>query len=674
MADPLHSLAHRPEIDGLRAVAIVAVILFHAGFDMLPGGFLGVDVFFVISGFLITQLILRQQQDGSLRLADFFARRARRILPALFFVMAVCTVPAALLMSADQFRDYLAAMLSTTLFGSNFYLAATTGYFDGAAELRPLLHTWSLAVEEQFYLVFPLLLVACRRLPTRKLAMLLLALALASLLLTEYGWRHHRSINFYLAPGRCWELLAGALSALLLGAARPHAAWPGSALREALAAAGFVAVIASFVLFNRHTPAPSLYCLLPVLGTAAVLLFAGPATVVGRLLTLRAVTGLGLVSYSAYLWHQPLFAFARISSLDPPSLRLMWVLIAATLVLAVATWRFVERPVRSLTWLSARRTLQAALAAGGALVVASVAGMAVSDQAPRLVPASVSSAFKPVERAKECFDIPKAHAVPTGWSCEINPGAEPAPSFVLFGDSHALQLLGTFSAAARAAGRSGVFAGFSGCPPLPGTVPLTGIDQGTHDCRALNDRMYEWARTQHVKDMVLAAKWSYYTDASDAWSPGYINAIGLSADETPSVEGSRRAFHAGAARAAAWARGSGTRLHVIAQVPQQAYAPSAVYERAYGRPGAPESRLRELSVSSASHQALQAFPNGAWRAVADSRTVVFVSFDSLLCDAERCPVGSPTQSYYKDRSHLSADGAMRLVGPVTRLLMGSPDS
>ena len=665
------TLPHRAEIDGLRAIAIVAVVLFHAGFDILPGGFLGVDVFFVISGFLITELILRQQEEGSFRLAVFFARRARRILPALFLVMAVCTVPAVALMTAAQRMDYFLTMLSTALFGSNFYLASTTGYFDGGAELRPLLHTWSLAVEEQFYLVFPLLLIACRRLGARRLGWLLLALAAASLLLSEYGWRHHRSINFYLAPARGWELLVGSLSVLLYRSFRATPAWPDGALREALGASGLLAVIASFALFSSDTPSPSAWCLLPTLGTALMLVFAQPGTVTGRLLSLRAFTGIGLVSYSAYLWHQPLFAFARIHSLDPPSDGFMLGLIAATFLLAAASWRYVEQPVRRLQGFPVGRTLRTGLAGSAALVAASVAGMLVSDRAPAALPTTVSRAFRPAERARECFDIPYGHSMATGWYCEINPGAEAAPSFVLYGDSHSLQLLETFSAAARTARRSGIFAGFSGCPPLPATVPLTRANQGTHDCRALNDRMYEWARSHRVKDMFLVAKWSYYTDA---WTRGYSNAIGLSPGDAISVERSRAAFQAGAAQAASWARKAGTRLHVIAQVPQQLYAPASVYERAFGRAAAPEAQLRELSVTAAQHRARQAFPNEVWRALATDPSVVFVNFDPVLCDAERCPVGTPTRSYYQDQSHLSLDGALRLVLPITRLLNQAPDS
>lgn len=662
--------SYRPEIDGLRAIAVVAVIFFHAGFEAFGGGFLGVDVFFVISGFLITGLILQEQASGSFSLAVFYARRARRILPALFFVMVVCTVPAAMLMTAAQRADLFRTMGATALFGSNFFLASTTGYFDSAAELRPLLHTWSLAVEEQFYFLFPLLLIVSRPLGPKRLGWLLLALAAASLILSEYGWRHDASLNFYLTPSRAWELLVGALGALLCHSRRGKAGWPSGTFREALGAMGLLAVLGSFVLFNRYTPAPSVYCLVPTLGTVLMLMYAERDTITGRLLSWRVLTGIGLVSYSAYLWHQPLFAFARIRSLEAPSDLLMVGLIVATFVLAAMSWRWVEQPVRRLGGYPVAKTLRAGLAGSAAIALASVVGVLVWNQAPATVPVTVLSAFKSIDRAKECFDVANGHAVATGWYCEINPGGEPSPSFVLYGDSHSLQLLEAFTLAAREAGRSGIFAGFSGCPPLPGTVPLTRPDQGTRDCRALNDRMYEWTRSHRIKDMFLVAKWSYYTDV---WAAGYTNAIGLKPGDPVTLQASRASFAAGAANSVAWARNAGTRLHVIAQVPQQPYPPATVYERTFTSGRAPEPQLREFSVTSARHEAMQAYPNAVWRELADATSLTFVSFDKLLCDGERCPIGTATQSYYQDQSHLSADGAARLVPAIQRLLAGSPN-
>ena len=661
--------AYRPEIDGIRAIAVVAVILFHAGFDAFPGGFLGVDVFFVISGFLITGLILQEQAAGRFSLTNFYARRARRILPALLFVMLACSVPAMVLMTGAQRSDFFLTLASTAVFGSNFFLAATTGYFDSAAELRPLLHTWSLAVEEQYYLAFPLLLIVCRPLGPRRLAWLLLAIAAASLALSEYGWRHHSALNFFLAPSRAWELLAGSLSAMLFASGRGTAAWPARSTREALAAAGLLAVIASLALFDRHTPAPSAWCLVPAGGTALLLLFAERGTVTARLLSARALTGVGLVSYSAYLWHQPLFAFARIASLEPPSALSTAGLIAATFALAAMSWRWVEQPLRHLRGFSAAAVVSTGLAGSAAVALASAVGFVAWDQAPGTVPATVLSAFKPPAKAGECFDIDNGHRLAGGWYCDINPSAEAAPSFVLYGDSHSLQLLATFEAAARDTARRGIFAGFSGCAPLPGTVPLTRPDQGSHDCRALNERVFALAGSLHPRDMFLVAQWSYYTDA---WSGGYINAIGLAPQEPATVEGSRKAFAAGAAKVAAWARRTGTRVHVIAQVPQQPYRPDAAYERAFSRGVATEAQLLELSVTRARHEEMQAFPNSVWHRQADGKSLVFVNFDNLLCDAERCPIGTASRSNYQDQSHLSADGASRLLLPLARLLATGP--
>jgi peptidoglycan/LPS O-acetylase OafA/YrhL len=662
-------MAYRPEIDGLRALAVVPVILFHAGIDLFGAGFLGVDIFFVISGFLITGLILHERGRGTFSLANFYARRARRILPALALVLVACIPAALLLMTAAQEADFFRSFVATILFASNVHLASTSGYFDAAAELRPLLHTWSLAVEEQYYLAFPLLLIAWR-LDTRRLVMVIAAIAAASLALAEYGWRWNPTANFYLTAARAWELLLGALCAFMARSMTHARWWPRGVAKEALAGAGLAGLLTSLALFTRAMPTPSAWCLAPTGAAALVLLFGDRETVVGRLLSTRVLTAIGLVSYSAYLWHQPLFAFARLASLDAPSRGVMLALVAATFVLAAISWRWVEQPARrSRSW-PASRVLRIALACSAGLALTGVtASVALPSTAPAL-PARVSSAFQPPPRARECFDIAQAHRLPTGWYCEINPQAEDAPSFVLYGDSHSLQMLETFEAAARATGRRGIFAGFSGCAPLPGTVALARTDQRLHDCGALNQRVFRWAAEHRVRDLYLVAKWSYYTNP---WTDGWLNAIGLDAHDPRTLEASRHAFTVGARQAAALSRAAGVRLHVIAQAPQQRYAPATVYEKVFARGRLHDAQLRAFSVSVAEHEALQAFPNEVWRGLAGQGLLDFVDLTPRLCDADRCPIGTASMSYYEDISHLSADGAARLLPAIGSLLSrGTP--
>lgn len=332
-------MQYRPEIDGLRAVAVLPVILFHAGLSSFAGGFVGVDIFFVISGYLITSILIADLDAGRFSLVTFYERRARRILPALFFVMLCCLPFAWMWMLPEQLDLFFKSVLAVCAFVSNILFWQKSGYFSAAAEEMPLLHTWSLAVEEQYYLLFPIFLLLCWKLGRGWVIGLILLCFCMSLGLSEWGWRNNPMANFYLAPTRVWELFAGSFVAFV-----PRRAW--GRVGEALALLGLFAIVIAIFAYDKTLPFPSLYALLPVGGVVLVILFAQPGTGVAKLLSHRWLVAVGLISYSAYLWHQPLFAFARLRSLAEPSLGLMLGLSLLSLGLAAVSWRFVEQPFR----------------------------------------------------------------------------------------------------------------------------------------------------------------------------------------------------------------------------------------------------------------------------------------------------------------------------------------
>ncbi|WIY24562.1 acyltransferase family protein [Parasedimentitalea psychrophila] len=330
---------YRPEIDGLRALAVVPVVLSHAGLAFFSGGYVGVDIFFVISGYLITGILLRELQNGNFSFLNFYERRARRILPALFFVI-FCSVPFALLwMPPSQLMDYSRSLAAVMLFVSNVHFWETAGYFGLDAALKPLLHTWSLAVEEQFYMLFPMLLVLTKRWSIRQKLTGLLVLAALSLSLSEWGWRNEPEANFYFTFSRFWELLSGAITAVAMHDKRPSS-------NNSLAVIGLILILFSITVFDEKTPFPSIYTLVPVLGAMLLLRFAHRGTFVAQILSLRPIIGIGLISYSAYLWHQPLLAFARIRSIIEPNPFFMIFLAGFSFALAYLSWRFVEKPFR----------------------------------------------------------------------------------------------------------------------------------------------------------------------------------------------------------------------------------------------------------------------------------------------------------------------------------------
>jgi peptidoglycan/LPS O-acetylase OafA/YrhL len=332
-------LSYRPEIDGLRAMAVLPVILFHAGIPGFPGGFVGVDVFFVISGYLITSILMAETSAGSFSIMRFYERRARRILPALFAVLAVCIPFAVLWMLPEQLRGFSASLGSVLVFLSNIYFMGQVSYFAPAAELQPLLHTWSLAVEEQYYLIFPLVVFWSMRRGSRRLLVVTLGLTLASLAFSEWGLRQDAERNFFFTLSRFWELGVGSLCAVLLSGRGP---WR----HEGLALAGIGLTLAPVFLYTAAMPFAGLWALVPVGGAALVVLCAAQGTLAARILSLGPVAGIGLISYSAYLVHQPIFAFARIRSPEELGIPALLLLSGLSLALGWLSWRFVERPFR----------------------------------------------------------------------------------------------------------------------------------------------------------------------------------------------------------------------------------------------------------------------------------------------------------------------------------------
>ena len=336
-------MKYRAEIDGLRALAVLPVILFHAGFEIFSGGFVGVDVFFVISGYLITTIILKDMQKGKFSIVNFYERRARRILPALFFVALVCFPFAWAWLSPNDMKDFAQSLVAVATFSSNILFWQETGYFDTTAELKPLLHTWSLAVEEQYYILFPLFLMLVWKLGKKAIITMLVIVFVSSLAVAQWGALHQPDAAFFLLPTRGWEILLGAFCAFYLAT---YSTDKVGILRQPLSIAGLGLIALAIFTFDKATPMPGVYALIPTIGVALIILFANGQTIAGSFLSSPLLVRTGLISYSAYLWHQPLFAFARQRSLVQPSDAMMLALSFIALVLAYFSWMLIERPFR----------------------------------------------------------------------------------------------------------------------------------------------------------------------------------------------------------------------------------------------------------------------------------------------------------------------------------------
>jgi len=502
------AMIYRPEIDGLRAVAVVPVILFHAGLAGFSGGFVGVDVFFVISGYLITTIILADLAAGRFSIARFYERRARRILPALSVVMLACLPFAWAWMLPGELAAFGKSLIATALFGSNILFWRESGYFDATTELKPLLHTWSLAVEEQYYLFFPPLLALLWRWRRGLVMPALLGGALASLALAEWGARHVPSANFYLLPTRMWELLIGAMVAWQHS--RSPRMMASRVVAEAAGLAGLGLILYAVVVFDAATPMPGLWTLIPVGGTALVLGLARHGTWAAHLLGWRPLVGIGLISYSAYLWHQPVLAFARIRLITAPEGWLLVVLLAATFGLAWLSWRYVEQPFRGAApWLpGGRRIGLATLASIGAACLIGAALLAGGGFGGRLSPAglrfdSVTGPQDPLAPNYGLHPDCDAGGFVTPPTCRLSD----QPEIALWGDSYAMHLAQALRDSASA--RPFVQLTLSQCGPFP-DLAQNGTLTSWQSCIAFNDAALAWIMGQDsVKTVVISSPFDH---------------------------------------------------------------------------------------------------------------------------------------------------------------------
>lgn len=342
-------MKYRSEIDGLRAFAVLPVILFHAGFENFRGGYVGVDVFFVISGYLITSIIANDIENKNFSIVNFYERRARRLLPALFLVMAACLPFAWLLLVPSDLKDFGQSLVAVSSFSSNILFWIESGYFETEADFKPLLHTWTLAIEEQFYILYPIFLYFAWRLNFRKIIFALVLIFSVSLLLAEWAAYFKPSANFYLLPTRGWELLLGAFAAFYL---RYNDFFKNTLLNETLSILGFGMIVYSIIVYDSSTPFPSFYALVPTLGTCLLIIFLVPKTILYKFFTLKPIVGIGLISYGIYLWHQPLLAFSRYMFFENLTEVMLIGICILSFLIAWLTWRYVETPFRDKNKLS----------------------------------------------------------------------------------------------------------------------------------------------------------------------------------------------------------------------------------------------------------------------------------------------------------------------------------
>ena len=334
------ALKHRTEIDGLRAIAVIPVVLFHAGISLFKGGYVGVDIFFVISGYLITSLIINEIKKSKFKLSNFLLSRFKRIFPALCFVI-LCTIPFVIkFIPITDLDNYFLSVISSLLFSSDILFWLQSSYFDVEADKKPLLHTWSLGVEAKFYILFPIFLILFQKeIQNKRIQYLILSIGILSFIYCEWASRLYPVANFFLLPSRIWELCLGALAFF----ANQN---KNNIINNLFSFIGLILILCSFFFFDETTRFPSFNTLLPIIGTYLIIVHCNTFTLVGRILSSKFLVGTGLISYSLYLWHQPLFALYKVhyGNLE---LNSIFLLIVISFLLSLFSWKYIEIPFRN---------------------------------------------------------------------------------------------------------------------------------------------------------------------------------------------------------------------------------------------------------------------------------------------------------------------------------------
>jgi peptidoglycan/LPS O-acetylase OafA/YrhL len=641
---------YRPDIDGLRAIAVLAVLAFHAFPAGMQGGFVGVDIFFVISAYLITTLLLLNLKRGQFSYVQFYIRRINRLFPALLVILVGCLVAGWFLLTDFEFKLFGKQVGAASIYVSNLLLWHEAGYFDIDSELKPLLHLWSLAVEEQFYLVWPpVLALAWRR--EWNLPVMLGAILLVSFAADLFELDRNAVATFFSPATRFWELAAGGLLAAL--EAQRRADLP-TGVRHVLSGLGLLALVLGFATIDGSVPFPDWLALLPC-GGAFLLIAAGPTGWFNKVLALRPLVAIGLISYPLYLWHWPLLSFAHIVDTATPTVLTRSVLAALSFPLAAATYQFIEKPIR----FGAGGGRKAAVLLGLVLAVGALGAVVyVKDGFPgRSV---IGLKRPPVVRTPGDPDAPCVgrEKLPPELAnlcvSHLNPGAK--TRVVLWGDSHAEVWAIPLVALAKQRGFELYVLRHDGCPPIEGVWrPANNASITLCETPDIMRRIEDAVIALKPDVVILTARWSLY---SHGWvrNGRLLKANGFLADKTVATateQTSQQALEREIPRSIAKLQAKGIRVIVIKNPPVLHW--EVTNQR---------KSLDELQVTAAEHASLSQFTDDVFGKLKD--VTIFDPAKDLCPDT--CAVERGGALLYFDDNHLSGPGAMAYEGELGDLI------
>jgi len=648
-------LQYRAEIDGLRAVAVLPVLVFHSGIGAMTGGYVGVDIFFVISGYLITTIILEEIKQDTFSIINFYERRARRILPALSIVLIATTVAAYIFMPAGLLKSYSQSLASVTTYSSNVFFYLTSGYFSTAADEKPLLHTWSLAVEEQYYLFFPVMVVLLWRFGNRCLASIILVFSTLSLLFSQYlTLNSYDDFNYYLIFSRAWELFSGSLLAIIL----MREFTIRRSVAEPMSLIGLLLIVYAITAFDRTTPFPGLYALVPVVGTCLIIFFADHQSLVGRLLANKILVFVGLISYSLYLWHQPLFAFLRLKSIGEPSVEIFLVVIAATFALATLSWRYVEKPFRNKTRFSRAAIFKYTAVSMVMFLAIGGAGHLYSGYESRFDLPNYTDSIQHSPKRANCHTVGADYLKPQD-ACTYF--AENI-SWASFGDSHIVEPAYALAKRLEVINQGMLHLSFSGCSPA------LLFDVRQPGCASWVSESLDYLESRgDIRNVLLGFRYSYflfgnqldaYPELPDISPTTLMNDVPL--EHTAAV---RNSYWLSMEAIIARLRAAGKRVYVLYPIPelpvpiQKAIMPFSIVGN--------ETMLDLARATKIDYYFKRnEFILARLNTLPFDESLHAIRPLEILCDGNYCPAVKDNKALYFDDHHLSLAGAEYLVGGI----------
>jgi peptidoglycan/LPS O-acetylase OafA/YrhL len=644
---------YRPDIDGLRAVAIVPVVFYHAGITPFQGGYVGVDVFFVISGYLITSLILSEMARREFTITGFYERRIRRIFPALFVLMGFTIVIGWMILAPEDYKLLGQSVFATTFFASNIFFWRHSGYFDVPASELPLLHTWSLAVEEQFYVFFPVYLLLISRFLRHRRNQITLGICILSFAMNALTVRFHPHAAFFLTSHRIWELLIGALLAMqVLPKVQSPVLW------NVTGAGGLGLIFIAVFTFSNSTPFPGFAALLPVAGTAAVIWTgASNSSAITDLLSHRVFVFIGKISYSLYLWHFPLLAFAGYVSVNGLTFGERLATIAVSVLLAVGSWTLIEQPVRRRLWVFGKQRVVFATAAATLCVMAAASLITYRAQGfpgrlnvaeLRILNAATDSNPDRGEcLAKHAADISDARL------CKLGRMNVEEPQFILWGDSHAEMLRGAVDLAALKHEKGGLFAGQSACAPV---IDVDRVD--APNCLTLNHAILALIVSKpSITTVILAARWGLWAEGTRYKRENRGGSVMISDARSAVSESDNVAvLSAGLDRTIATLAGIGKTVWLVGPIPEVGYiVPKTLYLTRRG-----ESKRSGIEPSYDELKERQQRVFALFRDVAEKYPIEVIWPHSVLCDSKACEIERGGVPLYRDDNHLTRSAVLSL--------------